>query len=347
MKLKNITILLIICIMEAALGFGIMTVYSAYFKLPIDGCTSLSVDSHNYFAGEEQQMDEANVQFMERLKAFADEDASLMAVVPLGAAGISVRDNTGWLRSILKSGSIADFEAGKGIIVSSDPGVQIYVKDGVFMRGKLDLRVVGVYDETGMPLQLRNMGFICPLGMANKRAKMTEESGIIIISTTKRTDGLITLIENSGYRERYDAAVLSEPIGLIDCIKSCFTHNDPFSVDMRPTAFGILALVMGIVYGGLMLCRDNLRPLTVRRLFGMPLARMIALYTAVSLLTAVCGLLLFIGASAAAKAFWFYESRHTVRLLAALFVILLSAALTVCAAGVLMLRRSFGKGAAK
>ncbi|MBR0156283.1 MAG: hypothetical protein IJM20_02035 [Clostridia bacterium] len=347
MKLKNTVLLVMIAVMEAALGFGVMSIYSMYFKLPIDGCTSISVDSHNYFIGEEAQMDEAYAELMDRLGSFADEDGSLMIAVPLGAAGIAVRDNTGWLKTVLKSGDPADFEAGRGVIVSSDPIARTYIDEGVFMRGTLDLRIVGVYDEAKMPLQLRNMGFICPPGMANRRAGLTEVSGLIVLSSSKRTEELIALIGESGWREKNDAEVISRPIGLIEGIKNCFTHEDPFSVDMRPTAYGVLALIMGIVYSGLILCRDNLRPLSVRRLFGMPLSRMIGLYALTALLTAAAGLLLFFGTASAVKVFWFFEPRHTVRLFTALAAILVLAALTVCSCGAFMLRKRFRGGDAR
>lgn len=344
MKLKNTVILLIILIMEAALGFGVMSVYSTYFKLPVDGCTTLQVESHNYFIGEEDRMDAAFVRFMRALSDFADEDGSLMIVRPGNAAGLAVRDDGGFLKTVLISGEPAELAAGKGIFVSSDPSVQIYVRDGVFMRGKLDLRVIGVYDESKMPRSLRNMGFICPLGMMDRRSRLTEASGLTVISGTKRTEALIRLIEGSGYREKYDVSILSQPVSLFDGLKACFTYNDPFSVDMRPTGYGILALIVGCVYAGLILCRDNLRPLAVRHLFGMPLARITALYAAVSALTVIAGLAFFLGAAAAARAFWFFETKHIVRLFAVLAAILFSIAAAVGASGVLMLRKNYGGG---
>ncbi|GEM_PF-6549178 len=347
MRFRNTVILLSICIMEAALGLGIMSIYAMHFKLPIDGCTSLQVAGHSYFIGEEEQMDEAYGRFINSLSDFAEEDGSLLILCPFGAAGLAVHDDGNWLQTVLISGDIADFSAEKGIIVSSDPTVQCYIGDGVFMRGKFDLSIIGVYDENKMPMNLRNMGFICPLGMAAKRPGLSEDNSLIIMTNTKDTDGLIGMIESSGYREKYGVSMISEPIGLIEGVKKSFMHDDPFSADPRPTAFGVLSLMTAIVCGGLILCRDNLNQLNVRRLFGMPCSRMIALLAGVSVLTVIFGLLLFYGIASASKAFWFYEQKHILRLIASIAAILCALALAVDACGIILLRSFFRGGKAK
>lgn len=337
MKLKSIAILLMICVMEAALGFGVMSVYSAYFKLPIDGCTTLQANSRNYYAGEEKQMDAAFESFVNGLSAFADEDGSLMLLSRTDAAGIALGGDTGWLDSVLISGRSADLIEGRGVIVSSAPDVRHCVTDGVFMRGKLDVRVVGMYDENRMPRGLRNMGFICLMSMFTKRGGAMDSPVWQIVSGTERVGELAELIKQSGYREELNVDIVSRPIGLFEGIGECFTHDDPFSADMRPTAYGILSLMLACVYAGLMLCRDELRRFSVRHIFGMSRGRMMLVFASVSLLTVVSGLALFFLIASAAKAFWFYEARHVVRFMAAFAVILLLLAAAVAACGAAML----------
>ena len=262
MRLKKGIILFITCLLLFAIGVGVESVYCAYFSSG-SAFRMLEVTAVGgvYVIGPEEE----NGLDAGPLIAWAKKNRAALLVIG-DSPGIAVYDGSGGIAKLLKKAG-AEIkepldERMAGVFVTNDAAYgTAYLRDGVFWPEKLELPVLGTYDEAAMPQDLRRP-FYYPLSVMGKK-------GMFYLTDAQDVDTLKKLL--SSIHPDAEITERSAPDALQ--FLSLLFH-DPVESRARTTeCVTILALGLCALFSGMMYVREQRRAFAVRRLFGMSFAK--------------------------------------------------------------------------
>ena len=286
MRLKRAVIAAISCLLLVAVGIGIEDIYCAYFH-GRSGLTLLERSSSAgggiYIVGPDAPSDDTSA-----LSDWAAENRAALAVIG-DSPGIAVCDRSGSIKKLLeKAGAEKEAppldESMNGVYVTNDAAyIGAYVEDGVFMPEALALPVLGYYDESKLPEDLRRP-FFYPLSVMAGR-------GLFYSTDAEELSGLERLIKEAGPED--EITVRSADISMGELF--WLLIHDPIEARSRTTVFcTIVSLSLCFVFSGLMLYREHRRELVIRHLFGMSLGKIRAAAALISAAVTGASLLLFV-----------------------------------------------------
>ena len=287
MKRKTVIILLISCLLLFAIGIGIEDIYCVYFhagsafKMFEVGAIGgvLIIDP-----AEESNFD------AKALVDWADENRAALLVVG-DSPGLAVCDGSGKVKALLEQAG-ADKSAPplndgvSGVYITDDAAYgSAYVKNGVFLPDTLALPVLGYYDASRLPQDLRRP-FLYPLSAMNGK-------GMFYLTDAKNgTETLLPLLQK--LHPDSEITEHSGELGMLQFL-SLLLH-DPVVTRSRTTTFvTVIALSLSFLFSGCMLFREYRCELAIRHLFGMSLGRMRLSFALIFGAAIAVSLLLFFG----------------------------------------------------
>lgn len=244
---KNLGAIAWAALILAALGLGIVIVYSDYLYSPTSSLDALQVVGQ----GEPGSPSRGDARLLKAIEEWAEEEQATVLLKNGTSAGCGFCGFSDWPRREL------GLEGKSGVYVSDDPGIQAaYVSGDVLLPGSAGLTIQGTYQSTAAPPVLQNVDFLYPLSWA-------PTAGGMYFTDAGNTDGLTALLDAHGYsvvsHRQANHMTVGQLLGRL--------IGDGFL--SRAVLFAMTGLVFCFVYRILTLYRDNARKLWVHHLFGL------------------------------------------------------------------------------
>lgn len=259
MKTKNIISVVCLILILATVGIGIATMYSIYFYRPLGDIDFFVVQSNNFGLYEEK--DESEV--LQAVDEWARENKATVIFREIISrnAGLGYCGYSSWIKDNL---GIEDYSGEYGALILNDSDIiAAYVNDGIFLPGRLGVKVVGTYDSDKALRFITERKFLYPLTMSTSAqgAYFTDSDNMEeFIAVFEKYDYHV-----SGIQKKNNKTALER-------IREIMSESD----SRNAVLFGIVGLSFCFVYLSLTVFADNYRRFRINHIFGLSVRRMIA-----------------------------------------------------------------------